>query len=122
WWGILFAAGLLTVVSLGAGLAAYHLDRPWQSVIFVVLGLAQLGVALAVRAPKPGRGRGNPWLLAALALSAVLQVAGVLLPPLRGLLGTETLTALDLLGCAAVATLPGLVLGLGRARRGRTSS
>ena len=48
-----------------------------------------------------------PW-----RLSAVLQVAGVLLPPLRALLGTEPLTVADLLACAAVAVLPGLALRL----------
>lgn len=126
WVSILVTAVLLTAVSLGAGVAAYHLGRPWQSVLFVVLGLAQLGVALAVRAPRPDRrrtdpeagSRRNPWLLAALAFSAALQVAGVLLPPLRELLGTEALTLRDLGGCAAVAILPGLVLLLGRWRRG----
>jgi Ca2+-transporting ATPase len=106
-------------VVLGAGVTAYQLGLPWQSVVFVVLGLAQLGVALAVRAPRPRGGRGNPALLAAVALSAVLQVAGVLVPALRELLGTESLTAPQLLGCAAVAILPGLALALGRRRRRR---
>jgi Ca2+-transporting ATPase len=111
---VLVTGALITVVALGAGITAYHLDLPWQSVIFVVLGLAQLGVALAVRVPRGPGGRGNPALLAAVALSAVLQVAGVLVPALRELLGTEWLTGTQLLGCAAVATLPGLALALGR--------
>ncbi|MET8066125.1 cation transporting ATPase C-terminal domain-containing protein, partial [Micromonospora sp. NPDC005313] len=52
------------------------------------------------------------------AVSAVLQVAGVLLPPLRELLGTSPLSALDLLACAAIGVLPGLVLRLTRRFRG----
>jgi Ca2+-transporting ATPase len=44
--------------------------------------------------------------------SAVLQVAGVLLAPLQALLGTESLTATELLACAAVAALPGLAVDL----------
>jgi Ca2+-transporting ATPase len=85
--------------------------------MFVVLGLAQLGVALAVRA-KAAPGTKRNWsLLAAVALSGVLQVAGVLAGPLQALLGTETLTAGELLACAVAATIPGLLL---RAlRRGR---
>ncbi|MFC3740376.1 cation-translocating P-type ATPase [Paractinoplanes deccanensis] len=115
-------AGLLTSVLLGglclgsvtlaAGVLAQLFDRPWQSVMFVVLGLAQLGVALAVRArPAPGVA-GNRWLLLSVALCAALQVAGVLLPPLRALLGTEALTVRELLACALFATIPALLLRL----------
>src|SRR2546423_1277015 len=35
--------------------------------LFLVLGLAQLGVALAVRAPRRPGGPGNPWLGVAVA-------------------------------------------------------
>jgi Ca2+-transporting ATPase len=110
---VLVAGGLIAAVSLAAGVTAHQLGRPWQSVVFVVLGLAQLGVALAVRAPREPGSRRNLALLAAVALSAVLQLAGVLLPPLRELLGTESLATVELLGCAAVATLPGALLVLG---------
>ncbi|MER6593810.1 HAD-IC family P-type ATPase [Micromonospora purpureochromogenes] len=109
---ILLTGGLIAAVVLGAGVTAYHAGRPWQSIVFVVLGLAQLGVALAVRARRTRGTRGNPALLVAVALSALLQIAGVLLPPLRVLLGTDPLTGLDLLACAAVATLPGIALRL----------
>ncbi|MGC4765573.1 cation-translocating P-type ATPase [Micromonospora sp. DT46] len=112
---VLVTGGLIAAVVLGAGVLAAHWDRPWQSVVFVVLGLAQLGVALAVRAPRPrGARRGNLALPVAVAVSALLQVAGVLLPPLRELLGTQPLGAAELLACAAVSVLPGLVLRLAR--------
>ncbi len=111
---ILVTGALISAVTLGAGLLAARWDRPWQSVVFVVLGLAQLGVALAVRTPSSGGRRGNPALPLAVAASALLQVAGVLLPPLRGLLGTEALGAVELLACMAVSALPGLLLGLTR--------
>ena len=116
---VLLTGTLIAAAVLGAGVAGYRLGLPWQSVVFVVLGLAQLGVALAVRAPRPRGGRGNPALLAAVAGSAALQVAGVLVPALRELLGTEWLTGTELIGCATVAALPGLVLALGRWRRRR---
>jgi Ca2+-transporting ATPase len=113
--GSVLAGGLcLATVTLAAGVTADRLGLPWQSVMFVVLGLAQLGVALAVRAEAAPGTRRNRSLLAAVAASGVLQVAGVLLPPLQALLGTEPLTAVELLGCAAVATIPGLALRLVR--------
>ncbi|WP_405110718.1 HAD-IC family P-type ATPase [Micromonospora sp. NBC_01405] len=116
---VLVTGGLIAAVVLGAGVAAARWDRPWQSVVFVVLGLAQLGVALAVRAPRPAGGRaGNPALLVAVAGSALLQVGGVLVEPLRTLLGTDPLGATELAACAAVAVLPGLALRLLRPRRG----
>jgi len=115
--GVLLAGTLLAAVVLGAAVIAHALDRPWQSVAFVVLGLGQLGIALAVRAPRrPGGGR-NHALAAAVALSALLQLAGVLLPPLRDLLGTEYLSAAELAACAAVATLPGLAVRLAATKR-----
>jgi Ca2+-transporting ATPase len=113
---VLAGGALIAAAVLAAGVFAYRTDRPWQSIMFVVLGLAQLGVGLAVRARRvPGR-PGNRWLLAALALSALLQVAGVLAPPLRDLLGTEELDWWELLGCAVVATVPGIVVRLSRGR------
>jgi Ca2+-transporting ATPase len=109
---VLVTGALIATVTLGAGVVAYHLDRAWQSIVFVVLGLAQLGVALSVRVRRRPGERGNRALLYAVALSAVLQVAGVLLPPLRALLSTDPLTAAELLACAATATLPALAAGL----------
>jgi Ca2+-transporting ATPase len=111
--------GGLTVatVVLAAGVLAHQTGRPWQSVMFVVLGLAQLGVALAVRAKAAPGIRRNWSLPVAVAVSAVLQVAGVLAGPLQALLGTETLTATELLACALVAIIPGAALRV--LRRGR---
>jgi P-type Ca2+ transporter type 2C len=92
-------------------------------VVFVVLGLAQLGVALAVRAPRlPGARHGNPGLLVAVAASALLQVGGVLFAPLRELLGTDPLGPSVLMACAAVSVVPGLALRLARRRPSLASS
>jgi Ca2+-transporting ATPase len=105
---VLVTGALIAAVTLGAGVAAHHLDRAWQSVVFVVLGLAQLGVALSMRVRRRPGVPANRGLLYAIGLSAVLQVAGVLVPPLRTLLGTDPLSLAELLACAAVATLPAL--------------
>ncbi|MFC7549043.1 cation-translocating P-type ATPase [Plantactinospora sp. GCM10030261] len=114
---VMLAGSLIAAVTLAAGLFAAHAGRPWQSIVFVVLGLAQLGVALAVRTRRaPGARHHNPALLAAVALSGVLQIAGVLVAPLRLLLDTDPLTDIELIGCAAVAVLPGLILRLLKGR------
>jgi Ca2+-transporting ATPase len=47
---------LLAATVLVAEVVAQQMGRPWQLVIFVVLGLAQLGIALAVRATRGRRG------------------------------------------------------------------
>jgi Ca2+-transporting ATPase len=116
--GVLLGGACIAAVVLGAGVVAAELGRPWQSMVFVVLGLSQLGVALAVRSrPAPGQ-RTNRALLGAVALSAILQIAAVLFAPLQALLGTETLTAPDLLACAVVSAVPGLALHLIRRATG----
>ena len=109
---VLLGGLCISSVVLAAGVMARHLGLPWQSVVFTVLGLAQLGVALAVRA-RPDAGTPRNWtLLGAVALSGILQVAGILVAPLQTLLGTEPLTVTALLACAAVAAVPGVALRL----------
>jgi P-type Ca2+ transporter type 2C len=74
--------------------------------IFLILGLAQLGVALAVRAPRSRGHAGNPWLGWSLAGSAALLLGAVLLAPLRELLGTRPLTVGQVFAATVVAAVP----------------
>jgi Ca2+-transporting ATPase len=113
---VLLTGGMITAVALVAAVVADAYGRPWQSVLFTVLGLAQLGVALAIR----GDGRPNRSLDLAVGSSLLLQVGGVWWEPLRGLLGTAWLSPADVVLCAVVAAVPGLVTAvLRRRRRGR---
>jgi P-type Ca2+ transporter type 2C len=81
--------------------------------LFVVLGLAQLGIALAVRSIRDRSTRwANPGLLAAVALSGAAQIAAVTVEPLQVLLRTEPLSAAQLAACATVAVLPGAALAI----------
>jgi len=111
--GATIAAVVLTV-AVGAGAAA-----PWQSMAFVTLGLAQLGVALAVRAPRRRGQPGNPALGWAVAVSAALQLGGVAVAPLRTLLGTQPLSLRQVGVCVAAAAVPGVAVALIRRVRGR---
>ena len=94
WQRVLRIAVVLTAVTLGSAVWAYHTGRPWQSMAFFALGTAQLGVALGSRS-RPGSWA-NPLLLAAVGSALAMQFAGLYLPPLRELLGTRPLTAADL--------------------------
>ncbi|BCJ75212.1 ATPase [Catellatospora sp. IY07-71] len=108
--GILAIGALLTGVTLATGVYAHTAGWPWQSMVFVVLGLAQLGIALASRATRPpGTRWANLGLLVAVALSATAQLAAVAVPGLRTLLGTQPLNGSQLAFCAAVAVLPGAI-------------
>jgi Ca2+-transporting ATPase len=81
-------------VSLGVGVWADRTGRPWQSMLFVTLGAAQLGVAIGVRA-RPGTWT-NPFLLWAVVSALTVQLAALYVPPLPELLGTTGLGAADL--------------------------
>jgi Ca2+-transporting ATPase len=114
-WAVGWTGLAISVVALGVGVVAAAYGHPWQSMLFLVLGLAQLGVALAVRANRGPGEPGNPALLWAVLLSALLMLAGVTVPLLHDLLGTEPLSLTDWAWCAGAAALPGL--GLHAARR-----
>jgi P-type Ca2+ transporter type 2C len=103
WQRVLRVGIAITAVTLGTAVWALHTGRPWQTVTFFALGATQLAVALGSRA-RPGT-LANPSLLVAVAGALVLQLAGVYLPPLRDLLGTQPLAPLDLLVVGAAASL-----------------
>ncbi|MGW6544247.1 cation-translocating P-type ATPase [Streptomyces massasporeus] len=110
WPRILFMGTFVATVTLAAGVWARETGRPWQSMIFLVLGATQLGVALGSRA-RPGS-LANPFLLVAVGTALGLQAAGVYLPPLRDLLGTEPLSLGDLAIACALSGLGHVVMRL----------
>ncbi|MFR9675253.1 cation-translocating P-type ATPase [Streptomyces sp. TR06-5] len=100
WPRIVLMGVVIGVVTLGAGVWAFEAGRAWQSLVFLVLGVAQLGVALGSRA-RPGT-LANPFLVVAVAVALALQAAGVFAAPLRSLLGTEPVGLLEV-GVAGVS-------------------
>ncbi|MEU9123270.1 cation-transporting P-type ATPase [Streptomyces sp. NPDC048506] len=110
WPRILFIGAFVATVTLAAGVWARETGRPWQSMMFLVLGATQLGVALGSRA-RPGT-LANPFLLVAVGTALSLQAAGVYLPPLRDLLGTEPLPPVDLAIACALSGLGHVVMRL----------
>ncbi|GAA2287373.1 HAD-IC family P-type ATPase [Nonomuraea roseoviolacea subsp. roseoviolacea] len=103
WQRIIRIAVVLTAVTLGVAVWAHQTGRPWQSMAFFALGATQLGVALGSRT-RPGT-LANPMLLLAVAGALLLQLAGLYLPPLQELLGTDPLALGDLLIVGGLSVL-----------------
>jgi Ca2+-transporting ATPase len=115
WYGILFvgvimAVGTLYVLDadLRGGLVQGTGDlRHAQTMAFTTLTLFQLFNLFNARSDWQSAFRGmfrNRWLLGAIALSALLQVAVVYTPFLQAAFVTTALTASDWLRCVAVAS------------------
>ena len=110
---ILVAGLMIGAVSLLSGLLAVQQGRHVPTAVFVTLGFAQLGMALALRAPRAGTGLHDRALEVAVLVSVVLQALPVLVSPLRDLLSLEPLDggawgvtlALAAFPCIAVATI-----------------
>jgi P-type Ca2+ transporter type 2C len=105
---------VIGIVSLVAGLLALDRGEDVQTWVFLTLGLAQLGVALALRAPRGGSGWRGRGMEVAVAGAALLQVAGIVVPWLRELLGTEPVTPSVFLMLLGLSVVPGLLIRVER--------
>ena len=103
---------LIGAASLAGGLLALHYGWHVSTVVFATLGLAQLGVAIALRAPRAGTGVAERALEVAVVMSVALQVLAIVAPPLRELLGTEQLSSAAWSVAFGLALLPGVVVKL----------
>jgi Ca2+-transporting ATPase len=101
---------LLGFVSLGTGYGYWHTHHPgWQTALFTVLTLSQMGNALALRSERDSLFhlgvRSNLPLMAAVLLTLGAQVAVVYVPILQQLFNTMALSVPDLLVCLAISTV-----------------
>ncbi|WP_455712076.1 HAD-IC family P-type ATPase [Streptomyces lavendulae] len=87
WQRLLVLAAAVTAFSLMAGIGAHSIGLPWQSVLFLSLLGAQLGVALGLRARLLTTQ--NLFLPASVAASALLAMAALYVPALQSLLDTR---------------------------------
>ncbi|MEU9048193.1 MULTISPECIES: cation-transporting P-type ATPase [unclassified Kitasatospora] len=93
WQRVLLLGAVVTLVALGAGLWAERAGHAWQSVLFLALLAAQLGVVLGLR--ERLFTRANPFLPLAVLASAGLGVLALYVPFLRDVLETEPLSWAD---------------------------
>ena len=94
---------------------------PTTTVVFLTLGLAQLALALALRAPRSTRGLGERALEVSVAVAVGLQVLAASWTPLQDLLGTRTVEPAAWAAVLALALLPGVAVKVTTDRhRGRT--
>ncbi|MGB5714703.1 MAG: cation-translocating P-type ATPase [Waterburya sp.] len=108
--GIIFS--LLTIILM---LWSYNYDlvganpNHWKTMVFTTLCLAQMGHALAVRSDTrltiEMNFFSNPYLLAAIALTTVLQISLIYVTPLRNFFDTNILSLTDLLICLGFSML-----------------
>ena len=118
WRHIALTGALIAAVSTVAALLAQNAGAPLQSWVFVTLGLAQLGVGWALRAPRRGAGWRARGLEAAIIVAVVLQLLAVTWTPLCHLLSTEPVTWTALGGLALLSALPGVAVAVVRRGRG----
>ena len=79
----------------------------WQTMTFTVLAFLQLGQLLAIRSERDPFWVGfwrNPWLLAAVGSTVLLQLAVIYVPFLNRALDTRPLSARELAFCVAASS------------------
>jgi Ca2+-transporting ATPase len=111
------AVGALGVYGIGIG--RHGLGPTAQTMAFAsLLGSQLLHVGWARAGEKPAitgnRGRRNPYLVGAMALSVALQGAALFIPPLRTVLGGAPLGLVDIGIALAGAALPSLAVEISR--------
>ncbi|MER7251375.1 cation-transporting P-type ATPase [Kribbella sp. NPDC000426] len=122
WQRIAATGTLIGAVTLVAASWAHHTGAPWQTMTYLVLGLSQLGVALALRRPTtPGTHRLR-FLDAAVGGAVALHILPIFVAPVRSLLGLQLLTAPQVLVALALAVLPAAAIVVRRHRGARAAS
>ncbi|MEM0979067.1 MAG: cation-translocating P-type ATPase [Cyanobacteria bacterium P01_H01_bin.58] len=109
---------VFTVISVALMYWAYHhAQNPaipgdperWKTMVFTTLCLAQMGHAIAVRSNTQMTYEmspvSNPFVLAAVILTAVLQLMLIYVAPLRNFFGTQVLSPTELFICFGFSTL-----------------
>ncbi|MEA2001051.1 MAG: cation-translocating P-type ATPase [Actinomycetota bacterium] len=107
---ILWVGLLMGIVSLLSGFFYFDADNAaWQSMIFTVLTLSQMGHALVVRSDRESLFslglRSNKPLLGAVLITLALQMLVIYWGPLQRVFGTQPLTMLELAVALAAATI-----------------
>ena len=105
WVGLCMGAVCLLLQAWAYQSAGSH----WQTMVFTVLTLSQLGHVLAIRSERESfftlGARSNPQLLAAVILTVVLQLATIYVPALNLAFKTQPLDMAELILCLALSSI-----------------
>ena len=119
-WHIVLFGLLMGVVAFGAGLMYWSPEmanlpkdseeiEKFRTVVFMVITLSQMGHVIAIRSLTDSVFQigffSNPFMLAAVALTFVLQFALIYIPPLQALFHTRALDGSDLLLCLLLSAI-----------------
>ena len=101
WQHIIWVGLLMAAVSLLTQAWAYHTGSAhWQTMVFTVLALSQMGHVLAIRSERQSLLQQGLWsnrpLLGAVLLTTALQLVTIYVPPANPLFKTEALSAGEL--------------------------
>ena len=108
--GIIFA--IITIILMtwayNSAQASSNPDS-WKTMVFTTLCISQMGHALAVRSHHrltiELNPFSNPYLLASVVVTTLLQLVLIYVPPIRSFFGTEVLTGQQLLICFGFSLL-----------------
>ncbi len=106
---------IFSIITITLMVWAYHAGESagnpnaWKTMVFTTLCIAQMGHALAVRSQDRLTIQlnpfSNPYLLASVVVTVVLQLMLIYLPPLRSFFDTEILTLQQLVICLGFSSL-----------------
>jgi Ca2+-transporting ATPase len=110
WQDILWIGLLMGGVALVTQAWAYRTGHAhWQTMVFTVLTLSQMGNVLALRSERASFFQLGPWtnlpLLGAVVLTFALQMATIYIPALNPIFKTEPLDLDELLLCLALSSI-----------------
>jgi Ca2+-transporting ATPase len=110
WQHMVWVGLLMGGVSLFTQAWAYHTESAhWQTMVFTVLTLSQMGHVLAIRSEKESFFQQGVWsnrpLLGAVLLTFALQMATIYAPFLQAIFKTEPLSMDDLVFCLILSAV-----------------
>ena len=109
WQHIVWVGLLMGGVCLLVQAAALDASAHWQSMVFTVLTLSQLGHVLAIRSERESiltiGWRSNSWLLLVVLGTVLLQLATLYLPALNTIFSTQPLALGELAVCLAASSV-----------------
>jgi len=110
WQDIIWIGLLMGGVSIFTQAWAYHTGHAhWQTMVFTVLTLSQMGNVLAVRSERASFFQLGVWtnrpMVGAVLLTFVLQMATIYVPALNPIFKTQPLDVEELVICLALSTI-----------------